>query len=122
MFHLSTQAAARLSPEAVNVAEQFLRALPPFAREKLARVDLFGAQARQFEPGSPFAFFVVADERTVEVKTALAIAANAVEADGLFTVDVTMATSGEIESAPPSLARVLQNARREGVALWTRTR
>ncbi len=120
MFHLAPQAALRLSPEAANVAEQFLRALPPFAREKLQDVRLFGPQARRFEPDEHFAFLVVADERSVEVKTALAIATSAAEADGLYAVDVTVATKGEVDDAPPSLARLLANARREGVELWRR--
>lgn len=118
MFRLASAAAARLSPEAANVAEIFLRALPPFVRERVRSVRLYGPQARRFEPETPFAFFVVADDRSIELKTALAIATNAAEADGLNAVEVTLATAGEVDAPAPMLARTLQNARREGIDLW----
>lgn len=120
MFRLVSSATVRLSPEALLVAESFLAALPPFVQRQIRSVRLFGPQARRFDPESPFDLLVYADERNVEVKTAVAIALSAVEADGLYAANATLCTPGDLRDASGQLSRLLQNAQREGVDLWAR--
>lgn len=120
MLRLSPSACSRLPAEAQAICEQFLRALPPFARWRLSVVRLFGPQARAFDPEAPFDLLLVCDERSIEVKTAVAIARSAVEAGGLHQVAVTVVSAVEAQGATGALARLLQNARREGVDLWSR--
>lgn len=121
MFRLAAQAYARLTPEAQTVAEVFLGALPPFARSAMRKIELFGNQARRFEPDLPFDLLVVVDEATVEIKTALSIAASMVESAAEQSVMLVTVAASELEAPSPSVQRALQNARREGVALWHRT-
>lgn len=120
MFRLAAQAYARLTPEAQTVAEVFLGSLPPFARNAMRKVELFGNQARRFEPDLPFDLLVVVDEPTVEIKTALSIAASMVESAAEQSVMLVTVASTELNAPSPPIQRVLQNARREGVALWQR--
>jgi hypothetical protein len=120
MFRLAAPAYVRLSSEAQMVAELFLSALPPFARRQIRSVRMFGPQARRFEPDAPFDLLVVADERSLEVKTSVSIAVAAVEREAQQLVQVTVATAGELDGSPAGLSRTLQNARREGVDLWLR--
>jgi len=121
MLRLAAQACSRLSPEARDVAEIFLRALPPFAGGSVRAVRLYGGQARRFEPETPFDLIVLVDDRTLEVRTALAIAASVVQAETTHVVEVQSASTDDLASPPPGLARALANARREGVDLWVRT-
>ena len=102
------------------VAELFLGALPPFASRQVRHIRLFGPQARGFEPEVPFDLLVEVDKRSIEVKTAVAIASSAVESEGLASVFVTLVTPFERAQASGSLARTLRNAEREGLDLWLR--
>lgn len=120
MFHLASTAQARLTPEACTVAESFCGALPPYVRRQLRSIRLFGVQARRFDPDAPFELLVLADERTVEVKTAVSIATFAVESSGLYQARATVTTPAEVDKPGPQLVRLLVNAQREGVDLWVR--
>lgn len=119
MFRLAPPAAARLSPECLHVVEQFLAALPPFTRRAVERVRLFGPQVRGYEPEAAFDVLVVAHARSLEMKTALAIATTAAEEGGQYDVRATLVTPDEWEAASGDTARTVANARREGLDLWT---
>lgn len=119
MFRLALHAQARLSPEACSVAELFLAALPPYLQSRIQSVRLFGPQARRFEPEASFDFLVVADERSPELKTAVTVGTASVEREGLFAT-ATVTTVAEMNQPSPTVSRLLQNARREGVDLWVR--
>ena len=118
MFRLAPNALARLSPEAVHLAERFLYSLSPAMRALVSEVRLFGAQARRFDPEAPFAFLVIVDDCSLPVKAAVSIARQAATGDGSFEVEVTLATPTEVDSSTGLRARLFQNARREGVELW----
>jgi len=120
MFRLVPSATVRLSPEALLVAESFLAALPPYVQAQIRSVRLFGPQARRFDPESPFDLLVFADERNVELKTAVAIAVSAVEAEGLYAANATLCTPGDLRDPTRLFARLLHNAEREGIDLWAR--
>jgi len=102
MFRLVPSATVRLSPEALLVAESFLAALPPYVQAQIRSVRLFG------------------DERNVELKTAVAIAVSAVEAEGLYAANATLCTPGDLRDPTRLFARLLHNAEREGIDLWAR--
>jgi hypothetical protein len=120
MFRLEATAYKRLSDEALMVAEQFLGALPPYARQQLHSVRLFGVQARRFDPEAPFELLIVADQDTWAVKTGISIAVSAVESSGLYTAHTTLATTADLAQPTALLRRTLQNADREGLELWRR--
>jgi hypothetical protein len=120
MFRLSPAASTRLSPEALQVCETFLGALAPFTRPKIRTVRLFGAQARRFEPEEPYDLLIVVDERSIEVRTSVAVAVSAAETQANVPVQVTVASAFEESGATGPLARLLTNAKREGVELWAR--
>ncbi len=102
------------------VADLFLAALPPYIRRQVRSVRLFGPQARRFDPDSPFDLLVVAEARTVEVKTGVAIAESAVEGEGLYAARTTLVTAFDLASPTGQLGRLLQNSQREGIDLWVR--
>jgi hypothetical protein len=120
MFHLASTAQARLSPEACAVAESFCGALPPYVRRQIRSIRLYGIQARRFDPDAPFELLVLADDRSLEVKTAVSIATFAVESGGLYEARATVATPAELDKPAGQLGRLLQNAQREGIDLWVR--
>jgi hypothetical protein len=120
MFRLAAGAYSCLSEEGLMVAEQFLSALPPFAREHITQVTLFGPQARRFDSEAPFDLLVFADQGTWAVKTGVSIAVSAIESSGLYTARATIATAFERRDPSTTLRRLLQNAEREGVELWAR--
>lgn len=120
MFRLSPVATTRLTPEAQLVCETFLGALAPFTRPKIRAVRLFGPQARRFEAEAPYDLLVVVDERSIEVRTSVAVAVSAAESQANVPVQVTVASAFEETGATGPLARLLHNARREGVELWAR--
>ncbi len=121
MFRLALQAQARLSPEACSVADLFLAALPPYLLPRIQSVRLFGPQARRFEPDSSFDILIVAEERSPELRMAVSIGTAAVGAEGIYEANVTVTTPAEVNQPTPPVARLLQNARREGIDLWTRS-
>lgn len=120
MFALNALAMTRLESEGVMTAEAFLGALPPFAKNMVRRVRLFGPHAREFEPEVDFELLVEVDARTVEVRTAVAIAASAVAEQALPRIAPTLVTPFEKTNATGVLARTLQSAEREGLDLWVR--
>lgn len=120
MFLLDSSAASQLAPETLAAAELFLGALPPSARQHLRSVRLFGAHARRFEPEAALELLIETDRRSIEVRTALALATHAVESEGEITVQLTVVTPFEVSEATGVLARTLGNARREGLDLWVR--
>lgn len=101
-------------------AELFLGALPPSVARHLRRVRLFGLHARRFEPDAALELLVETDGRSIEVRTALALATHAVESEGAVAVELTAVTPFEAAQASGLLARTLGNARREGLDLWVR--
>lgn len=120
MLRLAPQAAARLSDEAQLVADLFLAAVPPALRKTIRCVRLFGPQARRYEAGQPFDLLVLADERTLAMKSAVSIASAAVEGEAAQSVFVTLVGVPELEQPSEHLQRALQNAEREGIDLWQR--
>jgi hypothetical protein len=121
MFRLALQAQARLSPEACSVAELFLAAMPPYLGSRIQSVRLFGPQARRFEPDAPFDILIVAEQRSPELRMAVSIGTASVGAEGIYSANVTVTTPFEMNQPSPAVARLLQNAKREGVDLWTRS-
>jgi hypothetical protein len=120
MLDIAPDAATRLDPEVHEALERFVTALPAMAARRLRHVSLFGAQARQWDPAARFDLLVVADDRTVETRTALDLATRALEDDGRITADVTLASAFEVSQPTGLLRRLLDLARREEVVLWRR--
>src|SRR4051812_46592341 len=120
MIRLGSAAQSQLSPEACQVVESFLAALPPYVQKQIRSVRLFGSQARRFDPEAPFELLVLAEARSMEVKTAVSIGVFAVESAGLYAARATVTTPDEISRPSQQLARLLRNAEREGIDLWVR--
>lgn len=120
MFLLDPTAASQLAPETLMAAELFMGALAPSAAKHLRRVRLFGPHARRFEPEAALELLVETDKRSIEVRTALSLATQAVESEGAVVVELTVVTPFEASEATGLLARTLGNARREGLDLWVR--
>ena len=100
MFLLEASAVSRLEPEITDDRRAVSRGFAAVCQRAGAlRVRLLGPHARRFEPGAEFELLVEVDKRSVEVKTAVAIASSAVADEGLVLVAMTVVTPFEQQNA-----------------------
>lgn len=125
MFRLRPQAEAAMTPEALAVCDAFLRGLSPSLVAAVRSVVLFGAQARRFDAAAEFDVLVLSEAGSRELKTSVGIATEAAERAAALASDqcglqVTIVSRFDEANASGAMNRLLANARREGIVLWSR--